>query len=338
MNIKHLYDNDIFLFLFKLLFLLIVPGTFFNKVPPASENSILLGCYCLEVNENCREILWFLTLDGRFSVKANIEVIYREAITVFQRRFVESFDELIDQILYPIFITKFSKKHEFLRSNSVNRYREIETLDTKRKCLLDGSNCYVALNGINGLLNKFFRKFSVLNKEFDPRVSSITFGAERRYGTLLANLNFLLDENQFKGNQPNVELLQIRTDLTNLLQAVIPSQNISLSEFIGLLGYGYDEDENVLPHMQGCCKMIDQMFDRRNIEKIMTLMKYTFGPSVPWLPQHFSSFEDKDMRTAELAKDMRRIGLDHADNESQKRVLQDNDLDYLQGWRFEFTH
>jgi len=216
----------------------LVPGTFFNKEPPACRNNNLLGCYCLKANNKCRKILWFLSLDGRFSAKSNIEVIYHEAMTLYNSKFVGSFDELIDEIIYPIFFKKFSKKYEFLRRNSMNRYREIEKINSKRKCVLDGPNCYGALNGMNRLLNKFFRKFSVLNKEFDPRIPSSAFGAERHYGTLLANINFLLEENRFNGNQPNVGSFQIQNDLTKLLQAVMPSPNISLFEFLGLLGYG----------------------------------------------------------------------------------------------------
>ena len=43
-------------------------------------------------------MLLFLALDGRFSVMANIQIIYQDAMTLFDQAFAENFDELINQL------------------------------------------------------------------------------------------------------------------------------------------------------------------------------------------------------------------------------------------------
>jgi len=83
--------------------------------------------------------------------------------------------------------------------------------------------------------------------------------------------------------------------------------------------------------------MFEQIFDRSNIKTIMTLMKYSLGASVPWVLQNNGNFQNQDVKTAKMMKELRHIGLDHADDDTQKRFFQGNILEYLKGWRSVLT-
>ena len=110
----------------KLFIFQIVPDDFFNKPnSKCPKDSNRLGCYCMEtdttrVQENrarkhCKSIVKFLTLCGRFSVKANVDIIYREAELKLGQS-AEKFEDLVNKIVYPIFRNRFFQKiHNFTK-------------------------------------------------------------------------------------------------------------------------------------------------------------------------------------------------------------------------------
>ena len=223
-----------------------------------------LGCYCVEQNERCREILQFLTLDGIFNVMGNIQLIHQDAMVLYDKTFVKTFDILIEKIVYPIFTKIFSSKWALLLKNTFDRYpevqeypnsRDIRNIKTMQDCKKDGLNCTVALNRLDDTLNKFYRKFAILNKEYSSSIYSSQIDSDRYYGTLVANMNFQVDMDyeQFWHSlktsersqtlpkhsmfQTNVASAQLQNDLIRLLGTVISSNNISLTDVLGLLGY-----------------------------------------------------------------------------------------------------
>ena len=113
-------------------------------------------------------ILWFLTINSRFDANSYIQIIHQEAMKVFGRQYVKSFDDLIDQVLYPIFLRRFSEKESFYKNNMQSKYSKVIRVTTERKCKIHGSDCITALRNLDGLLNKFHRIFSVLNKDLEP--------------------------------------------------------------------------------------------------------------------------------------------------------------------------
>ena len=196
-----------------------------------------LGCHCLVANSRCKTILSFLTQDGRFSVVGNIQVIHREAMTQFGFKYVETFDQLIDQIVYPIYLQKFSRKHLFLKSHTVTLQSDMTEINALQECTNIGSDYCVAFNRFDDALNKLFRKFSVLNKHLKSAKNSPKSFEITNYGTLLANLNFLMEPDETTDDDLNVVHSQLQLELTKLLARFIPSQNVPLNEFFGLLGY-----------------------------------------------------------------------------------------------------
>ena len=127
---------------------------------------------------------------------------------------------------------------------------------------------------------------------------SSQFDWDRYYGTLVANMNFQLDKDyeQFwhalKTSdcsetflkhtmfQTNVGSSQLQNDLVRLLDIIIPSQNISLTDVLGLLGYSNSFEVNEIElktdvsNVNGIdCSTFDASFQStcRNIESMNVL-------------------------------------------------------------------
>ena len=158
-------------------------------------------------------------------------------MTLFGHKYVETFNQLIDQIVHPIYLKRFSKKHAFLQNNTVSLDTEVENIRTEEQCFNIGPDCRGAFHGLNDALNKFFRTFTVLKKYFKTDKDSPKSFEIRNHGTLLANLNFLLESDRTKDETMSVVNSQLELDLTKLLNNIIPSPNVPLDEYLGLLGY-----------------------------------------------------------------------------------------------------
>ena len=205
--------------------------------------------YCVERDKKCREILQYLTIDGRHSAMSNLEIIYQDATTQHPFTYADNFDDLITNIIYPIYSKRFSERIKLITKDQ-------DACD----CSKYGQNCLVALTLLESTLKTFYRTYHVLNKEFDDSISTPPFNWENYYGTLVANINFQFDNTYEEmwhlmktsnlkyfplESQVGVSSTQLHKDLVKLLESMIPSHNISLLDFLGLAGYN---DEFRLEH------------------------------------------------------------------------------------------
>jgi hypothetical protein len=178
---------------------------------------------------------------------STLEIIYQEAMMQNSLTYAENFDELVSKIVYPIYSKRFSGRiRRFSRSHRAFR------ITTVKGCEEYGPECSIALNLLESTMNKFYSIFHVLNKQFEGSISSSLFDWERYYGTLVASVN-----SEFDGNyermwqslkiqktespiltlQVGVAFAKLQNDLKKLLDTMIPSNNISLTDFLGLTGY-----------------------------------------------------------------------------------------------------
>ena len=212
-------------------------------------NDVSMGIrqYCIEESQKCRDILLYLIIDGRHSTVTNLEIIYQEAMTQSFFAYADNFDELVNEIVYPIYSKRFSGRiGRFSRSHRAFR------ITTAKKCEEYGPECSTVLNHLESTMKRFYSIFHVLNNEFDGSMSSHFFNWERYYGTLVASMNSEFDgnyermwkslnspktESQVLITQTDVAFDKLQNDLIKLLGTVIPSNNISLTDFLGLIGY-----------------------------------------------------------------------------------------------------
>ena len=80
-------------------------------------------------NEKCRRIIHFLTLSGKHDVVANTQIMYQEAIISYGNIHVESFKELVDEVLYKIFEKRFENKNIYMMNTTFINVFGSETID-----------------------------------------------------------------------------------------------------------------------------------------------------------------------------------------------------------------
>jgi hypothetical protein len=156
---------------------------------------------------------------------------------------------LIDEMVFPVFKRRFSKKLELIENKNPKLVQKVMSIKTEADCIVYGPDCVVAIDRFNETIQKFYRIFAILNKEY--RLSSPVFGWNRYIGTLLANMNFELDTGYHEKNihmpkvsgpkstakQGQMASMQLQTDLVKLLQHIVPSKGISITDMISFLGY-----------------------------------------------------------------------------------------------------
>ena len=112
---------------------------------------------------------------------------------------------------------------------------------------------------MNSLLLKAFRVFHILNKDIRTPLNSSSIARKRHLGTLIANLNFLIEHNRENGQLPSIAYTTLQSDLIKLGKLVAPSQSVSLPQILQLLGFTQKlgsktdliishESENYLPN------------------------------------------------------------------------------------------
>ena len=192
-----------------------------------------LEYHCIARNLKCKVIFEFLASNGRFGIMENLQILYEEAIKSFFNTYVETFDELINKIVFPTFEARFSSRRTRNNGN--------ETIKLSQITHIKGRNCYklegdyhIALFRLGNMLQKFYNKFHVLNLEFDPQGSKSRFGWSRYFGSLMASLNYDIDSENMKSS---FRSKNIQKDLIQLMNAIIPSTKLTLTDVIGLLGY-----------------------------------------------------------------------------------------------------
>ena len=312
---------------------------------PANNETILrqkgyhLGCHCIETNEKCKEILWFLTLDGRFNIKSNTEIIYREATTSFAYTHVKDFNDMMEKVVLQIFEKRFKEKNANLISKSV-LFKKVAKINTKDACIQYGPDCIASLQGLNDILNRIFRISFVLNKDLVlENTNSITQIRERYYGTLLVNRHFdYLNELHQRYPVTN-EAFQIGTDLEKLFRLLTTSQN--LTQFLEMLGYADDSfgsrldisDHHILTPNSQSAEDSD-LFKRSNENILMSILKYSLDLSDPWIPHYYNKRNNQDRQSEHLTRNLYKAWLTEADNDIKKLLLNAPGIDILQGWRY----
>ena len=213
-----------------------------NQTLKGKSDCLSMKCRCLEMNEKCRDIVLFLTSIGRFSATAMTQVLYREGTLSHWNRFSCSFDDMIENIVYPIFLRRFENRFKRFQEKSA---REIqEKLENEDDCEEYGPDCIVALNSVSTVLHKFFRKFNILNQDVETSIGLATNLNERYLGTLLSNINFLLDDFTPYSSHSSVASLKLQEDLRNLNYLFGFPGNLAFPDIVHLLGYteGYESE------------------------------------------------------------------------------------------------
>lgn len=197
---------------------------------------------------------------------ANLQILFDEALRSFYHTFVKSFDDLMDHILYPTFVKRFSSKISMTNGNaSTNLDLIIKTKERNKNCFKLNTDAHIAMKRLENMIKKLYIKFKIVNQEFDPANTNFSPVWSRYYGSLVANLNYLIDESKTKNsnvferlkkkpvfdeiltkNQISNNAFQLHQDMTALMNLIIPSTNVPLNTIVGLLGYE-DNFDNMNP-------------------------------------------------------------------------------------------
>ena len=190
-------------------------------------------------------MVWFLTENGRFSSEAMAFVIYQDVTMFNQNQFACTLEDMIENIVYPAFFKRFGKR--FMRLQE----KHWHTIKTEEECKEYGIDCKIAMHKIKLLLQKFFRIFHIFNRDFAPSNDPEMVSNQRYHGTLLANMNFLLEDISQTQIQSKPAYVQMKKDLVEFTKAFNPNGNLALPDLIHILGYseGYETYQQI-PVMQ----------------------------------------------------------------------------------------
>ena len=215
----------------------------------------------VDVSNVCLTILDFLILDGNSNLNKNLEDLYADAMTNWDRQ--HKADDIMTKIFYSSYQRRFAAKYQLLKAEQNDTGKFIYDLPNIASWYewydLSGINeviCDFIINCTESLLsltNMWQRAINVLDFPWD----------NFPLGTYLANYNYLLDQCAYattnfqtdatvwRSNPHRTdectfskELLNLHNDLGHLLTQIIPGLNISLSlvDFVGLLGYSEQFD------------------------------------------------------------------------------------------------
>ena len=214
--------------------------------PDNGFNENKFACYCIVHNPECNEILTFLNISGEFTLKMNIETMYEDAMQLLGNESVESANTLLSRIVYPIFNNTFSERFAMLRNQPLHEWSRSKSYRISHEDCVQETHCVTALNALTSMLKKFHNTFSVLQ-------TSTKWKWDRNIGSLVTNLNFLVDlkyersrhdlkENvvgsRISNSNANIVSVGLQDDLVILLSKILTRQNISLTDMLALLGYG----------------------------------------------------------------------------------------------------
>ena len=231
---------------------------------------------CIERNVKCRHLLLYLILDGKYSINSNLKLLMEDSRKMFGKhslKVTNTFNSLIDQVVYSAFEQRFSNRFSSLYNNTK---ADQLLLDSKIEqggrgtnkdirsslfrhlaipaALRLGSDCIDILNRlINSMLRlvNIFFVLNIENKETHPDIHRWN----RNIGTLLANMNFLLDEKyenrwkhvrrqslidddlEKKSTMSNVAKVNLYDEMAELLSELIPVHKVALTDLMGLLGF-----------------------------------------------------------------------------------------------------
>lgn len=215
-----------------------MPESFFGNWHPNcgwwfEVNGGQIGCHCIEDNSDCRKIVQFFTLEGKSRIKTYVKLLMNDAITSFPNKFVSSFSTLIEELIYPTFKQKFSKKFDLFHKKKPDSVENVLSIKTVTQCKAYGIECVVAMDRVNYMIQKLYSIFTILNEDFSKPLQSSSNNERSRYmGTLLANL-----QSQLGDDIDDIASLKLENDLKTFLRTIIPKSEISLTDMIAILGY-----------------------------------------------------------------------------------------------------
>ena len=67
---------------------------------------------------------------------SNIKIIFHDVLTSFPNKFSNDFDMLIDEMVYPVFIRRFSKKLELIESRNPKLAQKVMSIKTEADCIV----------------------------------------------------------------------------------------------------------------------------------------------------------------------------------------------------------
>ena len=82
-----------------------------------------------------------------------------------------------------------------------------------------------------------------------------------------------------------------------------------------------------------CCSVFDRIFDRKNTERIMILMKYSLGLSAPWISKHYMTSNEIENITLGTTTNFHKLWIIVHDDELRKLFSRNRKQDLVHGWR-----
>ena len=264
----------------------VVPASFFapktskmNEIQMPHSNEFCeeqLEYHCIKENKKCRIIFDFLAANGIFSIGTYLQKLSEDTFKEFPNGYADSFNEMMDQIIFPTFESKFSQKRP--KNNGKYSVYEIENIKGKNCFELQGHRL-VTLKRLGVVLKKFYNKFYVINNEFDQLKSNSIYGWDRYYGTLMTSLNYDLESPKVISS---LRSMQMRKDMISLMNDIIPSTNLPITDVIGLLGYNnkFESKNPEDDELNGCsysqdsynasCEKIEEIYNLNTFNGMMS--------------------------------------------------------------------
>ena len=156
---------------------------------------------------------------------------------------------MIEDIVLPTFEIRFAQKFTSLQKRYPETAKKILNIKTEADCIDYGPDCVIAIDRFNETIQRFYRIFSILNKDYREDISSTNSKTWSQFiGSLLVNLNYQFDShdqemvsddsnNRKDSYHKSITSFQINKDLKRLLQHIISADQMSLADMISLLGY-----------------------------------------------------------------------------------------------------
>ena len=88
-------------------------------------------------------------------------------------------------------------------------------------------------------------------------------------------------------------------------------------------------ESELSPEVQRCCKLFGGIFNRNNIQQIMSLMKYSLDLSNPWISQYYQGYgNDASKQIVGATRSLYKVWLAKGDNELLNLLSKDGNLNF----------
>ena len=82
-----------------------------------------------------------------------------------------------------------------------------------------------------------------------------------------------------------------------------------------------------------CCSVFDRIFDRKNTERIMILMKYSLGLSAPWISKHYTTEHATENPILGTTSNFHKLWIIEHGDQLRKLFSKNDQQDLVHGWR-----